>query len=70
MTARRLTTAAFVLDAASAVGFKIGTDGAALDVIFPQGLDREVARRFSRAIGKYRAEIISLIRQQRDGAAR
>ncbi len=56
-------SAEFVLDAATAAGFSVGTDGSELNVVSPHGLPEETKELFYRAFSEHRSEMIELIRQ-------
>jgi hypothetical protein len=70
MSAARQATARFVLDAADAVGFKLGTDGTSLNVLYPLRLGQDVNRTFTRALNEYWPEIISIILQEQTARER
>lgn len=55
------TAAAFILDAATAAGIKLGTNGDELVIAAPRGMPRESYFSFQRSILAHREEIIGII---------
>ncbi len=59
--ATRRQVARFIVTEAVAAGISIGTDGDDLLCLIPMRLPREMRVQFTRAFGKYRSEIVTLL---------
>jgi hypothetical protein len=58
----------FILDEATALGIRVGTDGRELVMLAPLRVPRETRRWFEAALDQHRGEVIKVI--QRENAAR
>jgi hypothetical protein len=67
-TYERADHARFILDAALALGIRVGTDGEELVLVAPLKVPRETRRWFETKLDEFRAEVIDFI--QRENAAR